>query len=142
MSKKSLILSLLFPILSIIVTFILGVTVGLGLGITYLAVLFMFGLLFGGIVPVVLITKCEADTSDYFIGKLIICAALAIGIVFTWFVNLDWLIDNFLLLPLLIFVAEIIFALTRKTDLKTKLCLVLSSPVHVYMGFLCSFPWF
>lgn len=42
---------------------------------------------------------------------------------------------NILVLPIVMIIAELIFAAAQKTDAKTKLCLALSSAAWVYLGF-------
>lgn len=143
MGRKSWILSLSFPCLSILIsTTFLILAILDELEIFYVAFLLIWGVICGGIMPLIIIIKFKVDTSEYFIYKLILCLALAAGIVVSWLVVLDtWLGEgvNMFVLPMLTFIAEILFVMTRKTSLKTKLCLVLSSPVYVYTGFVIDF---
>lgn len=129
---KRLTLSLLLPILSMTLTTVL-ILVGIrGVVITVL------GFVCAGVIPVILITAFKVDTSKYFKGKMFLFAALVIGFVLSWFVFESWTVSNFnvFVLPILIFIAEGIFALSRETNFKTKLCLILSSFVYVYAGFI------
>lgn len=129
---KRLTLSLLLPILSMTLTTIL-ILVGIrGVVITVL------GFVCAGVIPLILITAFKVDTSKYFKGKMFLFIVLAVGFVLSWFVFFSWTVSNFnvFVLPILIFIAEGIFALTRETNFKTKLCLILSSFVYVYAGFI------
>lgn len=129
---KRLTLSLLLPILSMTLTTIL-ILVGIrGVVITVL------GFVCAGVIPLILITAFKVDTSKYFKGKMFLFAALVIGFILSWFVFESWTVSyaNVFVLPILIFIAEGIFALSRETNFKTKLCLILSSFVYVYAGFI------
>lgn len=96
------------------------------------------GVIIGGIVPLVMIIRGRIDTSKFFLGKMILLAATVGGIIFV--VNV-WIGDTWLdedlctiITPIVLVLAEIIFAATRKTDRKTKLCLALSSVAWVFLG--------
>lgn len=129
---KRLTLSLLLPILSMTLTTILILAGIRGVVITVL------GFVCAGVIPLILITAFKVDTSKYFKGKMFLFVVLAVGFVLSWFVFESWTVSNFnvFVLPILIFIAEGIFALSRETNFKTKLCLILSSFVYVYAGFI------
>ena len=101
----------------------------------------ILGVVGGGIVPYVLILRNRLDLSIYFPVKIILFSALAVGSVLTWTVFLNWMIRLFtiLVLPSLMIAAEIVYAARQKTDRKTKICLVLSSFVWCYLGFVSMF---
>lgn len=130
-TKKAWFMSLLVPVLSILAS-VYPIMNGLIFPTTIL------GLIFGGIVPLVMIVQGRIDTSKFFLGKLILFAALAAAI-FLAVVSAfrDWWLAeklNFLIPPIALMIAEIIFAAVQKTDSKTKLCLVFSSAAWVYLG--------
>lgn len=129
---KRLTLSLLLPILSMTLTTILILAGIRGVVITVL------GFVCAGVIPVILITAFKVDTSKYFAGKMFLFVVLAVGFMLSWFVFESWTVSNFnvFVLPILIFIAEGIFALSREANFKTKLCLILSSFVYVYAGFI------
>lgn len=102
------------------------------------AFIIALGIVCGGAVPLFLIIVWKADISVYWIGKTILLGAFWVGFGLTWFVISDWTFHyaaRLFLLPILILIAEILFAATRKTDLKTRLCLILSGPIWLYVGF-------
>lgn len=140
MSKKSLILSSLLPSLSIILSIALMI-----LGefmIADAAFIIALGIVCGGAIPLFLILVWKTDISVYWIGKTILLGAFWLGFWFTLFVINDWTVQyvgRLFLLPILILIAEILFAATRKADLKTRLCLVLSGPIWLYVGFIIDF---
>ena len=142
MSITSWIKSLLIPLLSIGVTFVLLMfflpTYGSFSEIICTAVL---GLVCGGIVPLFLIIYFKVDLSKYFIGKMILFLVLAILIVPAWiyvfYVSAHG--NEIFILPTVIFVAEIVYAVVKGDGFKTKICLVLSSLVYVYSGLLIDF---
>lgn len=132
-TKKAWFMSLFLPVLSMI-AFTLPLMNGL-----YLLTA-VFGLIGGGIVPTVMIVCGKIDTSKYFPAKMILFAVLVAVVVFSWITSSNiwtWIGEgfHFLILPISIITAELIFAATRKTDAKTKLCLVLSSAAWVCLGF-------
>lgn len=135
-TKKAWFMSLFLPVLSII-AFAFPLINGLFL------LSAVFGLI-GGILPTVMIVRGRIDTSKYFPGKMILFAVLAAVVVFSWITSLNvwtWIAEgfHFLILPAVMITAEIIFAATRKTDVRTKLCLALSSAAWVYLGFTLDF---
>lgn len=136
---RSWILSLLFPTLSIAVSLVWLSILFIG-GYRFVAVhITAFGLFCGGLIPFFMILFLKIDTSKFFVGKLILFAAFAVGVLYALFVDNLWTffnLSNLLALPILTFIAEAVFAGTRKTDLKTKLCLILSSPIYLYAGFM------
>ena len=94
----------------------------------------ILGLGCGGIVPTVLIERYRLDTSKYFPGKMILFALTAAAITFFLFGKYFGLI----MLGAAV-IGELVFALLQKTDGKTKLCLILSSAVWGFGGFLLDF---
>lgn len=151
MSKKSLILSSLLPSLSVILSIVLMIAFIITGELTdtgALTVAFAFaftiilGIVCGGAIPLFLILARKTDISVYWIGKTILLGAFWLGFWFTLFVINDWTVQyvgRLFLLPILILIAEILFAATRKADLKTRLCLVLSGPIWLYVGFIIDF---
>ena len=94
----------------------------------------ILGLGCGGIMPTVLIYRYRLDTSKYFPGKMILFALTAAAIAF-------FLFGKYFSLIMLgaAAVGELAFALFQKTGGKTKLCLILSSAVWGFGGFLLDF---
>lgn len=136
MTKKAWFMSLLFPVLSI-----LGSAVFIVMFLTdgYFSVFIsVLGLTVGGVVPMVMIIRGKLDMSKYFLGKIILFSALAVGVTLSWTVFIGWLGEGFncFIPPMLMIAAEIIFAVLQKADLKTKICLVLSSLAWGYLGFI------
>lgn len=136
MTKRAWFLSLLFPVLSI-----LGSAVFIVMFLTdgyFSAFIAAFGAICGGIVPMVMIIRGKLDLSKYFPGKIILFSVLVIGVTLSWTVFIVWLGENsnFFILPMLMIAAEIVFAALQKADLKTKICLVLSSLAWGYLGFI------
>ena len=129
-------MSLLFPVLSI-----LGSAVFIVMFLTdgYFSVFISaLGLTVGGVVPMVMIIRGKLDMSKYFPGKIILFSVLAVGVTLSWTVSIGWLGENFniFILPMLMIAAEIVFAALQKADLRTKICLVLSSLAWGYLGFI------
>lgn len=128
-TKRAWFMSLLIPVLAI------------AYPIAYFLIIFplaIFGLIIGGIVPLVMIIRGRIDTSKFFLGKMILLAATVGGIFLvdaSW-TSISWLDEELctIITPIVLALAEIIFAATRKTDRKTKLCLALSSVAWVYLG--------
>lgn len=136
MNKKSMALSISFPLLSIIVS---GILMSLfHMGSVFIITL---GIVLGGVLPMFFIVFLKADISKFFVGKIVLLVIFIIGILFSWFVFNDRLFDGFNMftLPVLIFIAEMVFAITRKTNFKSKLCLIMSSPSLVYLGWVIDF---
>lgn len=130
MKAKSWVLSLMLPILSIIASIVMLI-----IGISIFTI--VFGLVVGGLVPIIIITKKKVDISQFFVGKIIILGALLIGIILSWSLFFIWLADgpfHVLVLPIAVLIAELIFAATRKADVQQKVCLSLSSLTYVYLG--------
>lgn len=132
-TKKAWFMSLLLPILSILAS-------AYPIMNCIIFPTMILGLIFGGIVPLVMIVRGRIDTSKFFLGKMILFAVLAAGVVISWIDALDiwiWVSErlNILVLPIVMIIAELIFAAAQKTDPKTKLCLALSSAAWVYLGF-------
>lgn len=136
MTKRAWFMSLLFPVLSI-----LGSAVFIVMFLTdgYFSVFISaLGLTVGGVVPMVMIIRGKLDMSKYFPGKIILFLALALEAALSWTVFIGWLGEGFnvFIPPMLMIAAEIIFAVLQKADLKTKICLVLSSLAWGYLGFI------
>ncbi len=140
MSKKSLILSSILPSLSIILSIVLVIMLNdEEFDVTFIIAL---GIVCGGAIPLFLIVVKKADISVYWIGKTILLGAFWAGLWFTWSVISDWTFHyaaRLFILPILILIAEILFAATRKTNFKTRLCLILSGPIWLYVGFTIDF---
>lgn len=142
MSIKSWIKSLLIPLLSISVTSVFLVcflpTYGSLSDVICTAVL---GLICGGIVPLFLIIYFKVDLSKYFVGKMILFLVLAILIVPAWIyvIYVSYSGNEIVVLPAVIFIAETVYAVVKGDGFKTKICLVLSSLVYGYSGFLIDF---
>ncbi len=130
MKIKSWVLSLMLPLISIISSIVLSI---IGAAIFTIA----FGIIAGGLVPFLIIALKRVDISQFFVGKIIISGALVAGIILSWSVFFVWLVDgpyHILFLPIAALIAELIFAATRKADVRQKVCLFLSSPAFVYIG--------
>lgn len=142
MSIKSWIKSLLIPLLSVSVTSVFLVCV-LSTYCSFSDVICtaVLGLVCGGIVPLFLIIYFKVDLSKYFVGKMIFFLVLAILIVPAWiyviYVSLHG--NEIVVLPAVIFVSETVYAVVKGDGFKTKICLVLSSLVYGYSGFLIDF---
>ena len=130
MKVKSWVLSLMLPLISIFSSIVLSI---IGAAIFTIA----FGILVGGLVPILIITVKKVDISQFFVGKIVLSGALTVGIILSWSVFFVWLVDgpcHVLVLPIAALIAELIFAATRKADVKQKVCLSLSSLTYVYFG--------
>lgn len=143
-SKSQWIKSLLFPVLSILASafcFVLSLP-GSGRPFIFTALL---GLICGGIVPTVMIVTGKANTSKFFLGKIIILfAEVVVGVLFNYTELEYWIWDVLGVygFQIMLLAAEIIFAAVQKTDIKTKLCLALSSLAWGYLGFAIDFSTF
>lgn len=131
---KSRIISLIFPMLSVILSVILLIAFFRGFGSA--AFTMALGLVLSGLIPIFMIVLLKVDTSEFFIGKIILLAVLAAGFFLSFIFGESMIIRDTgtLFLPTLIFIAEAVFAGTRKANTKTQLCLFLSSQIYVYMG--------
>ena len=133
-TKKAWFLSLLLPILSILASAVLIIwnLIFIKDGYSfYFIFVTLLGLIIGGIVPTVLIVKNRLDTSKYFLGKLfILVTASILTVTFALKTN----INGFVMLGLIL-AAELIYAAVQKTDVKTKVCLFLSSLAWSVLGF-------
>lgn len=139
-TKRAWFMSLFIPVLAILAS-------------AYPIAIFMIfpttilGVIVGGVVPLVMIIRGRIDTSKFFLGKmilLILTADAVFFVVFVWY-KISWLNEGLVIIiaPIIPALAEIIFAATRKTDRKTKLCLALSSVAWVYLGATMNFMiWF
>lgn len=143
-TKKAWLMSLLLPVLSILASafcFVLSLP-GSGRPFIFTALL---GLICGGIVPTVMIVHDKVDTSKFFLGKLIILfAAVAVWALFNYTELEYWVWDLLGVYgyQIIILSAELIFAAVQKTDIKTKLCLALSSLAWGFLGFAIDFSFF
>ena len=139
--KKERFLSLIYPSLSIIASAICLIVIVPGFGLNAAISIIILGLVCGGLMPFFLIIIFEIDISKFLLGKTILFTALVVCVILSWSVFNRWLVRDFnvLVLPLLIFIAEIVFALTRNTNVTTKFCLILSSLVYMYTGFIIDF---
>lgn len=139
--RKSVILSSVLPSLSVILSIVLTVACGMyGRFATLFTI--ALGAVCGGAVPLFLIIVWKTDISVYWIGKAVLLGAFWVGFAFMWFAIPDWMFSYFgrpFVLPFLILIAEILFAATRRTNFKTRLCLVLSAPIWLYAGFMIDF---
>ena len=133
-TKKAWVLSLLLPALSILASAVLIIwnLISIKDGYSfYFIFVTLLGLIIGGIVPTVLIVKNRLDTSKYFLGKLfILVTASILTVTFALKTN----INGFVMLGLIL-AAELIYAAVQKTDVKTKVCLFLSSLAWSVLGF-------
>ena len=135
MTKKAWILSLLFPVLSMLAS--IGLIIWNLIYIIHENYPFFFGfvsllgLIVGGIVPTVLIARNKLDTSKFFLGKLIILIASAAAVLLD---IMTGVLDGFVLLGFVL-AAELIYATVQKTGVKTKVCLFLSSLAWGVLGF-------
>ncbi len=142
MSIKSWIKSLLIPLLSVSVTSVfLMCFLSTYCSFSDVICTVVLGLVCGGIVPLFLIIYFKVDLSKYFVGKMILFLVLAILIVPAWiyviYVSLHG--NEIVVLPAVIFVSETVYALVKGDGFKTKICLILSSLVYGYSGFLIDF---
>lgn len=133
MSRKSPNLSLLFPILSIVVSSVLLILFRIDS-----VFIIILGVICSGIIPILFVALLKVNISRFILGKIIFTIVLLVGVYLSWSVFNLWLIEknNILILPVLIFIAEVVFAITRKTDFKTKMCLIMSSLTLVYLGWI------
>lgn len=138
-TKKAWIMSLFLPVLSIHAS---AFFVILSLNNSPFVFTAILGLICGGIVPTVMIVRGELDTSKFFLGKMIlILAAVAVWFVFNYTELEYWVFDILggFTYQIFILLTEIIFAAVQKTDLKTKICLALSSLAWGLLGFSLDF---
>lgn len=133
MNGKSPNLSLLFPILSIVVSSVLLILFRIDP-----IFIIILGVVCSGFIPILFVALLKVNISRFILGKIIFAVVLLVGIYLSWSVFNLWTIEkyNILILPVLIFIAEVIFAITRKTDFKTKMCLIMSSLTLVYLGWI------
>lgn len=140
MTDKAWFMSLFLPVLSILASaFFVVLSLLSGCPFVFTTVL---GLICGGIVPTVMIVRGKLDTSKFFIGKMIlIAAAVAIWFAFNYTKLEYWIFDILggFTYQIVIILTEIIFAAVQKTDLKTKICLALSSLAWGLLGFSLDF---
>lgn len=141
MSIKSWIKSLLIPLLSVSATSVFLLYLSSYCSFSEIACTAILGLVCGGIVPLFLIIYFKVDLSKYFVGKMILLLVLAILIVPAWIyvIYVSHSGNEIVVLPAVIFVSETVYAVVKGDGFKTKICLVLSSMVHVYSGFLIDF---
>lgn len=139
--KKERFLSLIYPSLSIIASAICLIVIVPGFGLYAAISITILGLVCGGLIPFFLILLFDIDISKFLLGKTILFTTLVVCVVLSWSVFNRWLVRdlNVLVLPILIFIAETVFALTRNTNVTTKFCLILSSLVYMYTGSIFDF---
>lgn len=133
--KREWILSLLFPILSAAVMPVLYIC---GFAFPFMSALFGIGI--GGVLPIVMIVRGKTNTSEFFVGKLILLTALIADFFLT--IYTDWYDYNVFVViapSVVVLAAEGIYAITRKTDGKTKTALFLSSFAWGFLGCLLDF---
>lgn len=143
-TKKAWLMSLLLPVLSILASAFCFVLSLPGSGRPFIFTV-LLGLICGGIVPTVMIVHGKVDTSKFFLGKLIILfAAVAVWALFNYTELKYWVWDLLGVYgyQIIILSAELIFAAVQKTDIKTKLCLALSSLAWGFLGFAIDFSFF
>lgn len=140
MTERAWFMSLLLPVLSILASaFFVVLSLLSGRLFVFTAVL---GLICGGIVPTVMIVRGKLDMSKFFLGKMIlIAAAVAIWFVFNYTELEYWIFDILggFTYQIVILLAEIIFAAVQNTNIKTKICLALSSLAWGFLGFSLDF---
>lgn len=136
MTKKAWFMSLLFPVLSMLAS----VTVMI-VDPFFIITMAPLGLIFGGIIPTVLIARGKVDTLGSFRGKMILFGVLTAAAPFSWIFFDIWTREGMIILalPLLIAAAELVHTGVQKTDIRTKICLALSSFVWCYLGFVSMF---
>lgn len=130
MKIKSWLLSLMFPLISIAAAAVL---------LIFDCAIFTaaLGFIVGGLVPLLIICIGKADLSPFVGGKLIMTGVLIVGIILSWTVLDMWLCDGYhiLFLPIVMLIAELIFAGTREeANARQKAGLFFSSPTFVYFG--------
>lgn len=98
----------------------------------------ILGVICSGFIPILFVTLLKVNISRFILGKIIFAVVLLVGVYLSWSVFIYWTFEkyNILILPVLIFIAEVVFAITRKTDFKTKMCLIMSSLTLVYLGLI------
>lgn len=142
MTTRAWVMSLLLPVLSILASVFFVVFVMIPSGFPSFVFTAVLGLICGGVVPTVMIVRGKLDTSKFFIGKMILIAA-AVGIWFLFnYTELEYWIFDILggfTYQIVIVLAEIIFAAVQKTNIKTKICLALSSLGWGFLGFSLDF---
>lgn len=133
MRGKSRNLSLLFPILSIVISSVLLILFRIDP-----VFIIILGVICSGFIPIIFVALLKVNISGFILGKIIFAVVLLAGVYLSWSVFNLWTIEkyNILILPVLIFIAEVIFAITRKTDFKSKMCLIMSSLTLVYLGWI------
>ena len=141
MTTKAWAMSLLLPVLSILWSaFAVVVSLGSSTPFIFTAIL---GLGCGGIIPTVMIVRGRLDLSRFFLGKMIIIAAsVAIWFLFNYTTLEYWIFDTGVsgfIYPITVLLIEIIFAAVQKTNVKTKICLALSSLVWGLIAFMLDF---
>lgn len=142
MSKTAWVKSLLIPVLTAVASIVL-VKTGVGVSGNH-EFTPIFGLFLSGLLPVILVAALKIDLSKYFSAKMILLALTAVVYVFEFtpfVIFLVLLIDplgiiGYFILPIVLLIAEVIYALKKGENLKTKACLLLSSPVLVILGLL------
>ena len=98
-----------------------------------------FILLIGG----TLLIGLTVSHTGHFVGKMLWLAVTVVGVILNF---TPFIIDNFPMggsnqfaATIVILIAEFLFAVVQKTDIKTKICLALSSLSYGYLGFLIGY---
>ena len=85
----------------------------------------------------------KTSKSEHLVGKMIWLGVTVVGVVLNF---TPIIIDNFpvggsnqFAATTVILIAEVVFAFVQKTDIKTKICLALSSLSYGYLGFLIGY---
>lgn len=145
MNKKIIIkqrlISLIIPLLSLIASGICLFVVVPDYGFISVVHIAALGFVLGSLTSALLIITFKIDFSKFILGKSIIFVSFIIGVILSWFVFENWLAEgsNIFVLSTIVLIAEIAFALSRKTNVITKICMILSSPVYFYTGFVIDF---
>lgn len=136
MTKKAWFMSLFLPVLLMLASVTVMIVEPF-----FIITMVPLGLVFGGIIPTVMIARNKVDMSGFFRGKIILFGVLAVAAPLSWIFFDIWTREGIiiLVLPLLIAAAELTYAGIQKTDIITKICLALSSFVWCYLGFVSMF---
>lgn len=102
-----------------------------------------FILLIGGVLLIGLTVMHKTPTSEHYVGKMIWFAVTVVGVILNF---TPVILNNFpvggtnqFVVTIVIMIAEVVFAFVQKTDIKTKICLALSSLSYGYLGFLIGY---
>lgn len=102
-----------------------------------------FILLIGGVLLIGLTVMHKTSKSEHYIGKMIWFGVTVVGVIlnFTPVILNNFPVGGFnqFVVTIVIMIAEVVFAFVQRTDLKTKICLALSSLSVGYLGFLIGY---